>query len=275
MNRDYEIQCDPTGVYLWLSQRLPLQPTGSILEARTKLREAIRSLNIPDGQVLNAEYLSLDDSFFDVENVLLYNVGTGTFRNCASNGIVFSRRRVMPRTAPNGGIFPHSQIYTFSDIPELPAKPIFYSFVFEPPPLNTTTKLQDVWWRAADASSNLSGSLLGPFSIFIELTTSNSIANVAAIVKPFVDGVICAMHSDTELSPAAVHKLAVSRKWEQHAVLRKLRNRASGLLGERRLLSSYRYFVKWDPADHLCESCAFIIRKGSGLRCSVTVTPHG
>lgn len=275
MTTDFQIQADPDGVRLWLAKRLPLEPIGSILDARTQLRTAIRNLRIPQGQVLSAAYTSLDCSFFDVENVLIYNVGTGTFRDCATNGIVFFRRRAVPPSSHSGNTLPHFHDYTYTDAPTRPIGPLSYCFEFKPPPLTTTTKLQDVWWRAADASCGHSQSLTSPFSIHVEITTNRVVTNVAAIVKPFLDGIICGMQGDSNPNPDAVQRLAAKCNWDPQEITRKLRNSAVSALGNRRLVDCYRDYVKWDPVDHLCESCTFIIRSGNEQQCSVTVSPHG
>lgn len=248
---------------------MPLQPSGTNLSARIELRAALRRLRPSEGHILSAEYFSLDESFFDVENVLIYNIGTGTFRNASTNGIGFSRHRRAPACAPNGLAYPHLHRYRFIERPPNPRGAVF---CFVAPPLKTSLKPQDVWWRAVDSFGVAPSLLEGTFALHVDITTVKPVTNVAAVVKPFLDGVVCAMHHDTRPDVEAIQRLAAKRQWETALVTRKLQASTS-LLGDRRLVACYRNYVKWDPADHLCESCTFVVCQGEQNHCTVTVTP--
>ena len=63
---------------------------------RNSLRARIKGLNSGNDTILNAVYSSTQDGAFDVENVLLYNVGSNVFKHLCNNGLHFERRMVLP-----------------------------------------------------------------------------------------------------------------------------------------------------------------------------------
>lgn len=250
---------------------MPLQPSGETLRARIALQNALRRLEPEPGYILSAEYFSIDDSFFDVENVLIYNIGTGTFRNASKNGIRFLRHRQAPVSAPNGSLFPHLHQYRF--VP-LSGPQSGHKFCFEVPRLTASLKPHDIWWRAADAHCTELVKLQGLFSLHLELTTAKPIVNVAGILKPFLDGVVCAMHSDFQPDGEVVRRIAAKSGWDAALITQKLKSTNIPFLGDKRLVQAYRDYVKWDPADHLCESCTLVVLTGVESRCIVTIGSH-
>lgn len=260
-------------INLWLQQRLPLEPKGPILEARSKLREILKERYPNNNQIFEARYISMDKSFFDVENVLIYNVGTGNFKNASRNGIIFKKILGLPPSCPDGKKYQHFHTYYFSEPRNYKTENECYQFSFIPPPLTTTSKLQDVWWCAVDKVSACASSISGNFSLIIKVTTPSKITNVAALIKPFIDGIICAMHSDRKPDLIAVERLALSTGWDRSNIIDKLNRVKPQPLGDRRILSCYRDYIKWDPADHLCISCDFIVEYGNSSSCSVIIKP--
>lgn len=268
---EYHLQIATDSVDLWLTKRMPLEPTGSLHKARVELRSALRDMRCPTGAILSAEYSSEDQSFFDVENVLIYNVGTGTFRHLSENGLSFRRHRQVPVPTPLGGMFPHHHRYQFVPTPLMPSGP---TFQFHVPHLSSTLKPHHVWWYAADALSQAERALDGTFSLHVAVTTIKRVTNVAAALKPLLDGVVCAMHSDSMPNEEAVRRLSEKTGWDSALVAKKLSASSSPLLGDRRLLNPYREYVKWDPADHLCELCTLTVSRGTSESCLVTVVSH-
>lgn len=82
-------------VELWSAVRLPFEPKGWLLEMRNSLKLAIRDIR-GNSTILNAIYSSNKREFVDVENVLIYNVGTAAFRHLCDKGLRFERRIASP-----------------------------------------------------------------------------------------------------------------------------------------------------------------------------------
>jgi hypothetical protein len=77
----------------WSVTRLPFEPKGWLLDYRTKLQAALRSLSPVHGLGLAARYHSPDDRLADVENVLCYNIGSSCYGHLIGGGLRMSRGR--------------------------------------------------------------------------------------------------------------------------------------------------------------------------------------
>ena len=93
----------------------------------------------------------------------------------------------------------------------------------------------------------------------VALQIPSPFLNLTSVIKPLLDGVICAFHFDSNPDPIAVQRLAATTGLEREMILHRLQSPKTPILGSRRLLDPYRSFVKWNPADDLC--AAFRIRR--------------
>jgi hypothetical protein len=95
--------------------------------------------------------------------------------------------------------------------------------------------------------------------------------NLVAIIKPLLDGVTSALHSDVNPNQEAMARLAKKTGWRAEEILHRLRFPKAPVLGPRRLLDAYRDFVKWNPADDLCEACTVLYEPCKTSSCRVDV----
>ncbi|HAF10755.1 MAG TPA: hypothetical protein DCK98_11840 [Chloroflexi bacterium] len=84
-------------VEAWSTSRLPFEPNKAparpwLPAFRSRLRDALADLHATDGQMLVAEFATDERHLFDVENVLLYNVGLDAFQLSGRDGVRFERR---------------------------------------------------------------------------------------------------------------------------------------------------------------------------------------
>ena len=74
---------------------IPFEPNKSknkdeIISFRNDLKKYIKDLIVPDGKILFASYSENDKyRFYDVENLLFYNIGISTFSKCCKNQLAF------------------------------------------------------------------------------------------------------------------------------------------------------------------------------------------
>lgn len=246
----YEIRSDRYSVEFWADTRLPFQPMGAVKQARVTLREALRSLLAVEGSWLAAEYVSAVTDAVDVENVLFYNVGAGVFSQLLTRGVTAQRRRKKPRRSPSGVQYRHFQRYNIEQVRSATRSDTV--LVFRSPRLHSTTKPHDVWWAASSGSFSGVTPLTGRFCLDIEVPKSAA-GSLASGMKPLLDGVVSAMHPVEHVDELAVERLSDATGWERSEIIKRLERPAATLLGARTVLSSYRRFVKWDPADDLCD----------------------
>lgn len=82
------VVADPGGSWVeaWSSTRLPFEPSGVMRDLRDDLASAVARLSAGPTEALHALYASPVEGSFDVENVLLYEVGPAAFRRSAAPG---------------------------------------------------------------------------------------------------------------------------------------------------------------------------------------------
>ena len=56
-------------------------------DARHELRASLEAIKARPGHIIEGVYSSQTDGFFDVENVVFYNIEAATFRNSSQNGL--------------------------------------------------------------------------------------------------------------------------------------------------------------------------------------------
>ena len=262
-------------VELWLDRRFPFDPMGTMRTLRTQLREAIRGLRCPPGSVLCATYSSVDESFCDVENVLIYNVGPSVFASASRHGLCLVRNWTAAGASPLGRHFAHHHYYRFIDPPKRPSTAGAIEFSFAMTSLSTSTKPHEIWWSATSARQSSFSPITGRFALHVEVGTPAPLQNVANIIKPLLDGVVCAMHAESQIDAEAVERLARASTRDIADISKRLSAPPHPILGSRRLLHRYRNFIKWDPADDLCDHCTVLVTPATQLTCTVIVTPLG
>lgn len=172
---------------LWSDTRLPFEPRGASRQARQEIRTRLRHLVATPGEILCADYVSEDNSFCDVENVLFYNVGRSTFRAATKNGLAFRRLHAKPPPSPTGRAYRHFQRYALIPIAATAiAGRRICSIAFELERLSSSTKPHEVWWPimhrgAATYARVLDGGC--PFGLRLRLEVPRAPSNIADLVK--------------------------------------------------------------------------------------------
>lgn len=257
-------------VEFWLDRRLPFEPKGDYIAARRSPRAAIQSLSSSPSDILAATYTSLETAGCDVENVLLYNVGCSAFASTTRKGVQFVRSCAAPPPSPSGKSYLHHHRYEIVPWCGVTAPENACEFSFPLERISAGTKAHNVWWAAASADTVPSAPILGPFVLEVQLPTTSVVGNLSGVVKPLVDGVICALHSDSRVAQDAVLRLAALTGWSADEIMQRLNAPRNPLLGSRPLLRSYRGFVKWNPADDLCHRGLVAIRDDASRICTVS-----
>lgn len=223
------------------SRRLQFEPRGAMKEWRDELRAAIRQLRASPGQRLDALYTGArgPTDRYDVENVLLYNVGCAAFVHAATTHLRIAH---FPQAAAP---LPHRHDYRVADGDEAPLDswrrgPLVARWV-QPVPLEKLgpdTKADRVWWALRCRSSEL-GSRLHRQQLFgASIDLRGPGRNVAAIVKPLIDGITAALQRHEPAAGAAqpAERVAAFLDVPPAEVLRELLDEGRAQLGGERLV---------------------------------------
>jgi hypothetical protein len=241
-------------------------------EMRDRLRSALSTLVAGERDVLQATLVSADRSEFDIENVLLSNVGVGSFARSAPHGIRLERMTVDAMPAGVHG-YAYQHRYGLA-----PAAAGFEHWLPSPPALRFEAVLETaasqltagaVWLavkrgQVTDTRSPFATS--AQLGLRLRLTTRQPV-NAAAMVKPLVDGVLSAFHQHDGTDANTVsERLSATLGVPSETIAALLADQAHAVLGETRLLWPWGTSVQWSPADHWVVACELLIATGDADR---------
>lgn len=268
----------PSVVELWSKRRLPFEPKGWLKTMRGQLRDALRQIQFTNNTFLQSTYVSLDTGSFDVENVLLYNVGVASFRHLCRNGLSFERKvRTVP-DCPTSLNDMSMHYHRYELVPPSPVDDISHGVRVAKwrdlhcPPLTQDTKPHVLWsllrrHRVVTATRPFMGRFGLELELFVPHETS---VHIAAIVKPLVDGVVCAFHShDGSDLPIVSSRLSSVTGYPVQEIQSLLMAPDMAKLGQIKLVHPRSRGVQWNPADHRCEKAQ--VKVSYGTQCQWTL----
>jgi hypothetical protein len=259
-------------VELWSSERLPFEPTGWKRVMRDQLRAEFRQLRPADGGSLEALFCSAATDLFDVENVLLYNVGSGAFTHLAGSGLRFERRYTPP-PCPVALAAPalNYHRYATSLAPQQPEKSAMARWSFEGLSLRGDLK-PDLVWLAMKRGVRKVSAHLAPGDLFglqlrLEVPQGTSL-NLAGKVKPLFDGIISAFQACASPPPRVVlERLRTRLQLDPEEVRSLLTARESAALGVVELVRPFGRGLQWHPSDDRCALGDLRVVQGHRWRC--------
>jgi hypothetical protein len=267
MIKEFEFT-DGAIVQMWTPRRLPYLDRQSVEEkaACNRLKLALKQMPDDASKVLLARYTSPHDGLFDIENVLGYNIGMSAFGEAAKRGMIFERQRSMPPIAPSGVAFEHQHTYMLVPIPQRPPEGISVEFN-----ITSVREVYDIWWALANSKPTENIVLNGRFALHIEIGLGAG-SKLPAILKKLLDGVVAGFQYYPYPDHDAVQRLSQRMPYSPNEITARLAAPTNPLLGSRsKLLTTYRDFVKWNPADDGCDKVTVIATSNIGL-CKVTLS---
>lgn len=239
---------------------IPFEPKRESVEMnnRAMIRSAVKYLNPGENDILLAQFgnFSGTDWFFDLENILFYNIGTSYFDNACKNGIAFCQ---MKSRADSDSKFVYRYETTNVENISIPDK-VFAEWLNIPfDKFNASLKPIDYWKRFKENWNNVKIStenkVVGDFGIQLHITLAKGKQiNIATAMKPMLDGIICAFHpANQDLSSFCE---ALSCPKEQLAGDEKC------ILQPREYIYHYRGGIKWNPEDDKCKFVIITLSQG-------------
>ncbi|KRF34800.1 hypothetical protein [Nocardioides sp. Soil805] len=247
----FAVAVDHQRVDAWSLVRLPFEPRGWLRDYRGALQRALRAITPSPTGILVAEYGTPDDSFVDLENVLLYNVGTGCYAHLAKHGIVCQRKASVDDlhrvtysvVEPAAVISPSAAGLASAQLTHMP-----------------TASTPAHWWADFRTSLHVYAGTAydGRFGIEVDVG-SRWDRDLASSIKPMLDGLVAALHAHDGSERDHV-SAALSCVGEGGRLWTLLNDPNQAIFGKRRLVRPHGTGIAWNPADERCDYFAVIRR---------------
>jgi hypothetical protein len=256
-------------VEVWSSARLPFEPKGWLLQLRNEMKSAIRSMPTSDNTGFYAVYTSADNHFFDIENVLLYNIGTGAFSQLCRYSLCFERKVAeAPVCHLNNQFMPYHYLYKtincenrFRCWKEKNCLAKWDDIII--PSLKNENK-PHAFWNAmktgmVEVLAQYDGTSLLGLDLKIKSPKDQKV-NLAAAIKSLVDGIISSFHMQDGLPDSkATVRLAELLNNTPEAITEMLCNTRLAVLGKRKLIHPFMDGIQWNPADDCCMAVRVVL----------------
>ena len=234
----------------WLESeyRTVFQP--KTIEAQTlknEIKTGVENLLVENGELLSAEFSekqSAKKGFYDIENVLFYNVGAKCFSKLVNHGLVFFKTDL-----PESASALYQYKYSVIEKPTLEYGQeiaLLNDILFEG---SWKGKKPDYFWKSLKKNGDKItvhkslGEGKYALDLFVEKPEVERI-NLSTVMKPLLDGLICALHKGA----FPLEKEAeLCEKWKCDS---------SWIRNEEGVLWAREYYKgrAWNPADDECEA---------------------
>lgn len=283
-NQDFfRIIGDQKRVLAFSKCRIPFEVkksgNGAAISAfRTALRTALSGLSLKQNEVLYGKYGTTDPTrqYFDLENVLFYNIGNKSICGLTENGIAFSaigdaELEGLRREYGVPPEFCHCYSYSLRKQNIAPSIKGFVLAGWKPFPcgklngksvtdfwkLFKSVEKEEVYSRFSD--DNIAETT--DFSLFLTITKpTGTFFRVESVMKPLLDGLICSLHSTKKDMTVFAEKIHCDPAWFQ----------TEGVLGARDFCLNG---LKWNPADNHCKKAVIRVQEGNAWTFSGEVRP--
>jgi len=220
--------------------------------------------------MLVSEFATDELHLFDVENVLLYNVGLDAFRSSGRDGVRFQRREW--ESAPHGlqGAHCYHRYVTGAAATGVAQSSGVVLARWRGVPCDAFAREASAsvgWLTMRTAEAEVFGPARPGARFEIRLTLQvprEATASAVQLLKPLLDGVISAFHDyvGPDLDRMSL-RLAEALREEQSRVRSLLVGSGLAVLGPRRVIAGWGEGTQWNPADDLCTSGSLVIERGA------------
>ena len=241
-----------------------------VVELQNVIKQSIKKLVIEDEEILFASYSENDKNrFYDVENMLFFNIGTSTFSNCCKTQIAFIGDEERFATSE----MLHTDIeeryhyaYRVVKVKEVESMLVGKKVIASWNPIPIDIKISQSATRYyATIRENASKIIVNEaltdkclFGMKLDLTLPFK-SLPASVMKPLLDGIICAFHGE-EIKTAETIRMMFGDTTPFVNESSKVLN----IFGSREYVSQYREenSYKWNPEDERLQFAWITVHSG-------------
>jgi len=204
-----------------------------------------------------AEYGCTSYEFIDIENALFYNMGTSTFNSMLTKETSVYFQSILPNEIYSCDDENIHYVYHYFLLSKTNQKYWWESDLlckWDKIPLkkvNSTVKALDYYLAIKNHSNlvqcfdNENEKNLG-LKIKLFIPQSSNFKNIMGIMKPMIDGIVCAFHTPDQIDINEISNLLDLPKEYFSSI-------QNTCIGKRCYINPYRKSVKWDPQDERLE----------------------
>lgn len=261
MSENNQLHVSTNKISLITKKRLPLSPTGDLREYRNKLRRVLKK-NLQGATYLNAICTVPESNCnFDVENILFYNVGPGTFPKSLRK--IHFKKRI--------GMTEYNSLEYSTQLINNHKEKIDTFSCEHLPIINSNSKPVDYWIACKKEFKERKSQNLKSYGLDITLDIPNWKGNIVGVMKSLLDGIICSLHHyNYSILSEEVKRLAQQTGKTPECLINLLAK--PNILGERNILHKHDDGLSWNPADNDCTEVFITINtdcKKNRLLCSL------
>ena len=254
----YSIIKERSMIRAYSEERLNFEPKDWRKDFKKDLSIAIKELDT-DGEVFKAKLITEEKGFFDVENILFYNLGTANFKRLDTKWVWFSLE-----IGENFHNKKYVHEYGFVDsIPEINEDIIaeWSNIIIEKP--TTGRKPLDYWlpFKQSNSIKTNCVNYSGEFGLSIKIDKpKNAVLNIINIQKPLLDGIISVFHEATQVAKDIIEYIASKTYYSVEEIESFVSNNKIAVLPQRDIIQKYREGIKWNPQDEKCTDVRIVVR---------------
>lgn len=266
-------------IELWSTKRLQFEPKGWMKQMREELRDNLKEINPIQNGVLYCSFFTREENTtFDVENVLLYNVGSGAFSKISTKQVFMERTFESSPFIKNSSNLKHYHLYSYTKADNIFPFWKKDEIIFEWSGLQVSSlkdKPHEYWYNMKKLQTKKRYKSLvedTPFGISINIGVPVSkTVNLIGICKPLLDGIISALHnySGTEIDDMAMRLSSLLGK-DKFEIANLLMGDQIAILESKEVVRRYQKGVQWNPSDDVCYQIQLTTFKSNGANWEIS-----
>ncbi|WP_194840956.1 DUF6946 family protein [Filobacillus milosensis] len=246
-------------VELWSTKRLQFEPKNWMKDMRNDLKNELKQITSTENGTLYAMFCTNDNkSWFDVENVLLYNVGVGAFSQIGDNNFIIEQSLENVPHLNNSPKFNHYHQYNYGKDFDLYWQKDDVLATWRDMKLSSLKdKPHEYWYQMKLSNIETYAKSLNKNSKFgLKLNIGVPIGknvNLTSVCKPLIDGIVSSLHCYSGEDIDEVSKrLGVQLDIAESHIAEMLLEEYNAILGSHNVVRRFQKGIQWNPADDFC-----------------------